>query len=147
MSHQPINLTPPNNLFRTVLRDEDGTIILEIIAGESLLTEPDGSITHIHDNTSIKLVDGPLWYPGKPNVDVGVCSFCRKPPWKFPVRDKPTHGIVSLPNTKHCTCGKLLCPRHTHNSTDHKFRCPVCQRKYQFRHTLWFLFTATEETR
>ena len=68
MSHQPINLTPPNSLFRTNLCDEDGTIILEIVAGEALLTQPNGAITHVRNNSSIKLVDGPFWYPGKPKI-------------------------------------------------------------------------------
>jgi len=131
------NMTGANQSVETELLDHEGNVILEIVAREYMVHEPDGSITTKRLNQSIELMCGLQWHPGLASgadgLLIGVCELCRHPRYRFPFRDAPRHGLVSLAKAHQCIgCGLLLCPRHQKMGADGQVRCPTCGR----RHTL-----------
>ncbi len=91
------NLPNVNETIESILLDENSIPILRVEAGEYEVHELDGSMTHRRVNNSILLMCGTEWHPGMwKEVPVGVCELCRHPRYKFPLREKPRHGIVSL---------------------------------------------------
>jgi hypothetical protein len=133
MARQPLNITPPNTMTRTVLYDIDGSIILQI-GYDEFMVQPQvkGGPIEIHKNSSyIRLVDGTQWSPmlmlAKPPVHVGVCDHCRRPPFIGLGRGTASHGIVTLNRAKTCSdCGALCCPKHFSKCRDGKYRCKQC---------------------
>lgn len=81
------------------------------------------------DNTSINgaMLGGP-----QPAV-LTRCELCVHPPYHFPYREKPTHGLIRLDRAKSCAggCGALCCARHRVHCSDKKYRCTRCARKWR----------------
>ena len=139
------------SLYDNSVCDEDGNPILQVVSGQYIVTEPDGTMTSRSINSTIELMDGLQWSPAlaalkdRP-IRVGVCQFCRYPPYRFPVRARPKHGLVSMRRAKRCaSCGRLMCPKHRKMGTDGKWRCPVCSRRHGWRMLLLRLFFSFDE--
>jgi len=148
MARQPLNMGGVDQVWQTVIWNDDGNPILEVSEGEYVVHKPDNSIIIQHSNNSIQLMCGQFWQPGPKALPLGVCELCRNPPYRFPFRKKPRHGLVSLKYSKYCSggCGRLLCPSHAHLCKDRRYRCPSCARKYRFwRFIKSLLFRYEEE--
>lgn len=141
------------SLYDNTIYDERGNVIFKTVTGQYLIHEPDGSMTSRSEGSTIELVDGTQWSPAqaamKDNpIRVGVCQLCREPPYQFPFRAKPRHGIVSLRRAKRCAgsgCGRLLCPQHRKMGSDGRWRCTVCARRHWWRMLVLRLFFSFEE--
>lgn len=126
-----LRMPTTNQVNRTVVADHQGRPILVLTGGEYMVHEQDGSITVRKEGHSIELMDGTAWYPamsaGPQGVKLGCCELCRHPPYRFPFRELPRHGLVS--KWKRCArCGQLVCPRHRRPGADGKWRCVRCKR-------------------
>jgi len=142
-------LAPPNTHSRSILRDINGAVILEIGLDDYLLQHPDGSISQHRVSDNIQLVDGLIWNPGmlitKPPTYVGICHLCRHPPFVGLRREPATHGIVSLARAKMCfRCGILCCPRHRRNVSG-KWVCLSCAGKSHIKDFFLSLLFRSEE--
>ena len=149
MARQRFNLPAANRQVRTVLSDDQGNPMVQMSAGEYMVHNPDGSITVLRENRSIQLMCGLQWYPGMTDgqkiISVGVCELCRNPPYTFPLRNKPRHGLVSMDRARQCSgCGLLLCPRHQSRHGRQTF-CPSCSRRYRLKNVLLRIFFRIEE--
>jgi len=139
------------SLYDNTVYDEHGNVILQVVSGQYLVTTPDGTVTSRSVGSTIELVDGTQWSPAQAAVKdnpirVGVCILCRHPPYQFPRRQKPRHGLVSLRRAKRCaSCGRLICPHCRKMRTDGKWRCIVCYRRHWWRMLLLRLFFSFEE--
>lgn len=149
MAGRPMPRLPiTNQVYRTVVTDENGQPILEITAGEYMI--PDGNgMTILKNGQSILLMDGTEWNPAmaiQQGVKLACCELCRHPPFRFPFRERPRHGLVS--KWKRCVrCGRAICPRHRHRTSDGSWRCSHCRHGifHWLREILLRLFTYTEE--
>jgi hypothetical protein len=133
MAKQPFNISPFELSSQTVLCDLDGKVIIDIGYSDFTVHTRKGIEQH-QIGTCIQTVDGRQWSPlqmrSQPPVHVGVCSHCRKPPFRWWGREKPTHGIVTLQRAHTCVeCGTLCCPRHYKKGRDGNFRCKPCNSK------------------
>ena len=129
MARQPYNIPDTRSVIEAVLRDADGTHALRISGEEWELHTPKG-IVNIKRHNSFRLMCGTQWYPALwKAVPVAICEICRHPPYTFPFRERPQHGVVSIARSKECDCGKRLCPRHAKRCSDGKYRCPSCRRR------------------
>ncbi|MBL1216577.1 MAG: hypothetical protein D8M59_03695 [Planctomycetes bacterium] len=143
-SMQPVIRSTDN-----VIYDNDGTEILRITASEMTIQMPDGTLEHRKKHENLILADGTSWNAAmlyaQPPVQIGACAQCRKPPYSFPFRAKPSHGLVRLTRAKTCPdCGTLTCPKHRTRCSDGRFRCTVCARKWRLRESILGLFFVTE---
>ena len=148
MARQPLNIAGVDQIWQTILLDDEGKPLLEISAGEYIVHGPKGEITIRRSNCSIQLMCKQLWHPGPKAEPLGVCELCRKPPYKFPFREKPKHGLVTLKHANYCSgsCHLLLCPKHARYIND-QFYCPSCAAKYRAKHVMTSLFFRYEEER
>ena len=114
MARSPISITPPSVVIETILRDIDGSPILELRYGEYIVRLPDGTQQMRKTGESILLSCGTMWNPGMmARVPVGVCDACRHPEFRGLRREAPRHGTVTLQRARMCaSCGRLCCPRH-----------------------------------
>jgi len=144
-------IAPPASYTQTIIRDVDGTPILEIGYSDYMVTNPDGSLTQHKVAENLMLVDGTIWNAGmmasKPPVLLGCCDDCRHPPLRGMRRDAPTHGLVSLKRARHCRdCGKLACPRHiTRVAATNAWRCLSCAKKHRLGSWLRSVFFTYED--
>lgn len=128
----------------TVILDQNGDELLRIAAREITILQPgsnDVTKTKIHEN--IVLVDGTNWNAAmlfsQPPVHIAACRICRDPPWTFPCRERPSHGLMRLTKPV-CPCGQLCCPRHLRRCSDGRSRCLRCTRKFFWKSLLLNLF-------
>jgi len=141
----------PGSYTQTIIRDVDGTPILEIGYSDYMVTNPDGSMARQEVAESIMLVDGTVWNAGMmsstPPVLLGCCQDCRHPPFRGLHRERPTHGLVSLKRARHCRdCGKLACPRHITKVTGtNAWRCRTCAKKHRRRGFIRSIFFTYED--
>lgn len=140
MAQLPPNLGSDDRVIETIIRDKDGQPILIITYAVMNLTMPDGSVIEKTLTETIELVDGFQWHAGllsaKPPVYIGVCEFCRRPPFHLLRLERPTHGLVRLKQLKLCAnCGTPCCPRHRIRSSG-QWRCPECARTFQQKNTV-----------
>jgi hypothetical protein len=144
--------TPNNNRVTqglTVLRDLDGSPILQVGFYEYNVTIPNGPKLLRRINENIRLVCGLEWNPSmmlapKPLL-VCVCQQCRQPRFSLFFRKAPTHGIVSLEQAKHCVdCGTNCCPSHRKLASDNKWRCIECNKKFKRKNLFRSIFFETE---
>jgi hypothetical protein len=150
MARQPLNITPPNTVSRTVLYDADGSVILQIGYDDFMIRNARNELEVHKISSYIRLVDGTQWSPmqmlAKPPVYVGVCAQCRRPPFIGLGRERPSHGIVALNRAKPCvSCGILCCPRHVSKCGDGQFRCKPCSKKHRLKAILYSLFFTYDE--
>ena len=147
MARQQLNMGGVDQIWRTILWDNEGKPILEVSSGEYVVHHPDHSIDIQHSNNSIQLMCMQFWQPGPKAQPLGVCELCRYPPYTFPFRKKPKHGLVSLKCAKYCSgsCRRLLCPQHAHLCKDRRYRCPSCVWKYRLGQFLKGLLFRYEE--
>jgi len=144
---------PPGtaSLYDNTIYDEHGKPILQITSGQYIVTEPDGTMTSRSISSMFPLVCGLSWSPleaaRKDNpIRIGICPLCRHPPYRFPIRPKPRHGLVSMRRAKRCvSCGRLICPQHRKMGADGQWRCTGCSRWYRLRTALLGLFFRYEE--
>ena len=138
------NIGLPNTRTRLVLRDFDGSTIMQVGCDEYAVVHPDGSITQHRINDNILLVDGMAWNAGmlreRPPLLIGRCADCFQPRFFGLNRDPATHGLVLLTRARLCTCGRLCCPRHRRQSPDGKWRCRQCDLKYRIKELIKSLF-------
>ena len=144
MAKQPPNFSPPQVFSQTILCDIDGQAIIDIGYRDYSVHTPNG-LEHHQIGTCIQTVDGRQWSPlqlrAQPPVHVGVCTLCRKPPFRWIGRESPTHGIVTLQQARTCVdCGKLCCPKHFKRGRDGKYRCRPCSSKRRFKAKLKSIF-------
>jgi hypothetical protein len=136
--------TPVVRQTINVVRDAHGEEILRTTASEWTLLSPEGVLTNGRLHEAIQLSDGSAWSPamafGQNPVLVGCCDLCRHPPFRFPRRERATHGLVRLDRAKTCPCGTLLCPRHACRCADRRYRCPACYRRWRLRRGLLGVF-------
>ena len=138
------------SVFQNRVYDDEGNVIMEMTSGQYMVREPDGSFITRNENSTISLMDGLEWCPlmatGPQPIRIGVCTLCRNPPYQFPVRHGPKHGLVSMRRAKRCaSCGRLLCPIHRRKCSDHKWRCPACSRKHRAKTILFRVFFSLEQ--
>ena len=148
MARQRFSAPSTQQTITTFLVATDGTVIGQVPASERMTQSPSGPITVDKQHSSVLLMDGTFWHPGMRNVRLGVCQLCREPPYTFPFRKKPQHGLVSLApgGGVNCAgCGMILCPAHARRGADSRSRCPSCARGGAFRRFFEWLFWATEE--
>ncbi|MFC1805380.1 hypothetical protein ACFL09_00170 [Planctomycetota bacterium] len=141
------HIAPPSTCTKTILEDEDGSVILEMGYEDFIITNPDGSVTQQKISRSIRLACGTMWNPlmmmAKPPILVGVCGQCRR---RRLFRKPSSHGIVVLRRASYCAgCGVLLCPKHRKLCRDRKWRCRSCARKFGFRRMLSGVFFVCED--
>ena len=114
----PLNMPAVNQELDTVILDDQGQPVVTVGMRTFLVHEPDGSITKRKISQNIALADGSIWNPSlsmppKPAVVLALCDCCRNPPWRFPQRAAPSHGLISRARAKTCaSCGHLCCPKH-----------------------------------
>jgi hypothetical protein len=142
------------SLYDNTVYDEHGNVILQVVSGQYLLTSPDGTVTSRSVSSTIQLVCGLQWAPSHAAmrdhaVRIGVCMLCREPPYRFPFRRRPRHGLVSLRRAKRCaSCGRLICPQHRTMGPDGRWRCIVCARWHGWlMRLLRLLFSFKEDQR
>lgn len=142
-------LPPIIRTVETVFYESDGSEVLRLSARQLTLHHPDGSIEQRKINDNLVLVDGSTWNAAmllaQPPVAVGICELCRRPPYMFPARAKPTHGLVRLSRAKACTCGTLCCPRHRRRCADGQIRCAHCARRWSWKERVLSLFFTSQE--
>jgi hypothetical protein len=142
-------LPPASEEIRTLLYDRNGEPILQVSASKQIIQDPVRGMIAQTLNSSIELSCGMQWHPGLLNgpqaVLIGVCEICRHPPYRFPRRERPTHGIVSLQAACRCVCGLLVCPRHAMQCDDGRWRCPRCASRYRLGRFFLGLFFHIEE--
>lgn len=136
MAQQHFQIAPIIRSTETVVRDGDEEIA-RFTATEMTLRHPDGKIEHSRLHENLILSDGTSFNAAmmfaQPPVQIGVCRLCRRPPYTFPVRDRPTHGLVRLTRAKTCAhrhCGSLCCPKHRTRCSDGQYRCTRCARTW-----------------
>ena len=146
MARQPLNIAGVDQIWQTVLFDDDGKPILEVSDSEYVVNGPNGEVTIKRLNSSIQLMCNSQWHPGPDAEPLGVCELCRKPPYKFPFRDKPKHGLVSLKYARRCSrCySRLLCPKHV-RIIDRRFYCPSCALICRLKRLFIFLLFRDKE--
>lgn len=146
MPQHKFNMPGATQTVQTVHWDAEGNPILQIAATEYMIHLPSGEVRSVRTNNAIQLMCGTMWHPGMKDVPVGVCEFCRKPPYTFPFRQKPGHGLVNLKNGARCvSCGVYACRCHIHVGPDGRPRCLDCHRKYRLRAFLRRIFFTYEE--
>ena len=132
----------------SVIHDKNGDEILRLGASEFTMRFPDGRIERHKVSESIILADGTNFNVGmmytSPPIQIGVCSLCRRPPYSFPFRDTPSHGLVRLTRAKTCTCGALCCTRHRRLCSDGRYRCLPCARRWSWKEAVLSIFFAKE---
>jgi len=144
-------IAPPASYTQTIIRDVDGTPILEIGYSDYMVANPDGSLTQQKVAENIMLADGTVWNPSMMQstapVLLGCCHDCRHPPLRGFCRDVPTHGLVTLKRARHCKdCGRLACPRHiTKVPGTNAWRCLSCAKKYRRRSFIRSIFFTYED--
>jgi ribosomal protein L37AE/L43A len=149
MSQIPVPNTNRHKQIITVLRDLDGSPILQVGFYEYDVKVPNGPAVHRRIGENMRLVCGLMWNPAmmlspKP-ILVGICEQCRRPRFSLFFRKAPTHGIVSMDQAKHCTdCGTTCCPAHRKLSSDNKWRCLKCEALFKQRHFVKNIFFETE---
>lgn len=148
MARQPLNIAGVDQIWQTILWDDEGKPLLEVSASEYVIHEPKGKVTIRRSTSSIQLMCKRFWRPGPKAEPLGVCELCRKPPYKFPFREKPKHGLVTLKYAKQCfgSCGRLLCMKHA-KRIHGRFYCPSCAAKYRAKRILTTLLFRYEEER
>lgn len=133
----------------TVLRDFDGTPILQIGLYEYTVKVPNGPAVTRRIGENMRLVCGLMWNPSmmlaaKP-ILVGICQQCRRPKSSLFFQKKATHGVVSLEQAKHCVdCGTCCCPSHRQLGSDNKWRCLDCSSKFKRKSIVKSIFFETE---
>jgi hypothetical protein len=144
MPNLPMHAGPILRATDTIIRDINGEIIATLTAEEMTVHYPDGRVVNRKKLENIELVDGTGFNAGmmlaNPPVQIGVCHFCRHPPYTFPVRDKPTHGLIRLSRAKTCTCGMLCCRKHRQLCRDGIVRCPPCTRRWFWKEAVLGIF-------
>lgn len=150
MARQPLNIAPPNTVSETNICDIDGKVIMVIRYSDFTLDHPTTGIEQHKSNTYIQTVDGRQWNPlqllAKPPVYIGICTDCRRPPFRWWGRETPTHGIVTLQRARVCVdCGKQCCPRHVKRNRNGVCRCRPCARKHRLKTWLKALFFTNVE--
>ena len=148
MAKQRFGAPGADQTVRTVLWDALGNPIVEVGAREYMVHRPDGSVATERINSSILLMDGTMWHPGMRDVRLGVCKLCREPPYTFPFRQGPMHGLVSLTPggaVKCARCGMILCPAHARRCSDNRLRCPSCAQRGTLRRFFERIFWTTDE--
>ena len=100
--------------YVTEITDAYGVPILVITSREMFLDDGNGKTHKLHYNALVQLCDGTTWHTGLlkgPNPKLpGVCEFCRRPPYRFPWRDRPRHGVAARVETLRSCRG--LCQPH-----------------------------------
>jgi hypothetical protein len=147
MARQPFQIPPTSDHAAVALWLADGRPCLEICGtSEWIIHEPDGSVSTRKLDTLIELMCGTMWHPGMADkVPVGVCTLCRQPPYTFPHREPPRHGIVSRKMARTCVdCGVLACPKHV-LKVDGRWRCVRCARKHRRLSILRGLFFVADD--
>ena len=147
MSGQPFQLAPIVLTNETVIYDGDEEVA-RIKGSDITIRHPNGALEQrkLHDN--LLLVDGTNFNAAMmfstPRVDIGVCRPCRRPPYTFPFRKQPTHGLMRLTRAKTCACGVLCCPKHRHRCADGRYRCPRCLWRWRLRQSIVWVFCSPE---
>ena len=129
--------------IQTVLRDADGREIVMLGVTELLIRNADGSVTKRKVGENLLTSCGRHWNPSMMSAEpIGCCFLCRRPPYTFPRRDLPTHGIVLLSQAKTCGlgCGRMACPQHARRCADGQYRCLICARWFWIRRLFSSLF-------
>lgn len=150
MPNVPNPNTNQRNELVTILRDIDGSIIIEVGLDEYTIKDPEtGTLVHRKSSTNIRLVCGMMWSPAmlvESKHLIGVCQQCRTPRRSLFRRVRGTHGIVSLEQAKHCVdCGQLSCPSHRVLSSDDKWRCISCNKAFNRTNFIKGIFCRKEE--
>ena len=140
MAQLPPNLGGDDREIETIVRDKNGHPILSTTYAVMNLTMPDGSIIEKTQTETIELVDGFEWSAKflavTPPIYIGVCEYCRRPPFHLLRLERPTHGLVRLTHLKGCCdCGAPCCPRHRFRHAG-RWRCPECARTFQQKNTV-----------
>lgn len=137
MRAQQFHVAPIERYLDTVIY-HDGEEIVRITATEMTMRHPDGHSEHrkLHPNTILDDYSNfnPAMMFGQNPVELAICPLCRRPPYTFPLRDRPKVGLIRLSNAKRCAqpgCGVLCCPRHRRLCSDGHYRCTRCARKWR----------------
>lgn len=137
------NLAPIIRRSLNVIRDEAGTPVV-LIGTHEITCQTNGEIQVFKQFDTIVLADGSCVgvasLLGKPGIDLGLCRLCRNPPYTFPHRRRPTHGLVRLDRAHTCSCGAVICTRHAKFGSDGRWRCIPCARWHSFWDFLLGLF-------
>jgi hypothetical protein len=149
MARQPFNFAPPQTFSRTVLCDIDGEVVLDI-GYTDFTVQTNNIIQQYQIGAYIQTVDGRQWSPiqlrSQPPVYVGICSLCRKPPFRWWGHEKPTHGVVTLQSAHTCVeCGQLCCPRHFRKGRDGNYRCRPCSSRRRLKAKVKSIFFTNVE--
>ena len=134
----------------TVITDRYGNEIIRVGYEEYLEINSDGSFTQRRNSDHIQLDDGFMWNPlmlmGKPPRHIGVCDWCRYPPFKLFGTEKPARGIFLYEHGKICVCGQFGCPKHMTYCQDGIWRCHHCLNKHRYAAVLRSIFFKSEES-
>ena len=124
MARQPFQVPPTSDHAGVILWDAEGRPVLEVWDSEYVIHEPGPSVSSRKLSNLLQLMCGTVWHPRMlDKVPVGVCQLCREPPYTFPRRSRPRHGIVSRKMARICVdCGTLACPKHI-RQVDGAWRC------------------------
>lgn len=146
MTRQQPDLGDDSQIIENRLYDAQGQLAFEIRAGEYTTYNLDGSSITKKSYQGIGLVCGSV-YQGGSKMLLAICEDCRYPPYRFPWRYKPRHGVFNQKLGHRCAghhCGKQLCPRDAIRY-HHHYYCLSCFRKERIK--TWFLkiFTSTKE--
>ena len=134
-----------DDIIRTVYRLADGEVIEVDGFRELNIDLPDDGSRSVRTAGHQELSDGTLYTPvmaqRRRPVDLGVCAHCRRPPWQFPFRERPSLGLVRLDVAARCVeCGRLLCPNHQFRGRDRRIRCLVHDRQRSLTEALDWVF-------
>jgi hypothetical protein len=131
----------------TVVRDTDGEEVVRLSATEFTVRYPDGRLESRKLHENLVLCDGTSFNASmlfaNPPVQIGVCRYCRRPPYRFPWREAPTHGVLRLTRARTCSghrCAVLCCSRHRMLCSDGRYRCLRCSRRWAWKEFVLGIF-------
>jgi hypothetical protein len=127
-----------NQVIETLIRDRDRREVLRIGMREYTVIEPDGSMTTRKVSEYITTMDGIAWSPlmllKDPPLTIAICHVCRNPRPSWFRRVRPSHGLVTTPNTVYCVdCANVVCGLHRQLGSDGCWRCPPCAKRFKRR--------------
>lgn len=147
MARQPLNMSGVNQLWQTLYWDDRGRPVLQVAAGQYVIHEPGKPIIIQNATHGIQLMCGLVYHPGPKAPPLVVCELCRHPPYRFPFRDQPRHGLTSLQYSAVCAgrgCGRRLCPRHAIAVTGNTY-CPDCSTWARVRQLFTYILFRFED--
>lgn len=133
---QQTPMPPVYKAIKTLVVDKAGNPVVMLKYREIIIVRPNGSTKEYKAGANIELVDGTVFnvgmLAGPRPVRLAVCELCREPPYTFPRRSEPTHGLCATGHR--CRdCGRWSCPGHCEADPCGRWRCTLCARRNRRR--------------